>query len=303
MARNKARVRPVSSRRSPLAQQSPLVSGRWLLWWLAAIFGGGFFLVYLTSCLLFWQGQWQILFHPARTTLTVPATIGLPLEEVHFGTTETGEPRLDGWYIPAAQSSRYASETLLYLHSMKTGSLADAVPELTVLHQLGINIVAFDYRGFGRSQEEHPSEELASEDTEAAWDYLTNTRHVSAASLVFDGVGLGASLAAEAAERHPDAGGLIIDSPLPGALELLRQDRRSRWMPVRLLAHDRFDPRAALKRVQTPKLFLLAADVSEGGKKLARDAADPKRIVYLPVDGGATRLDALTRFLDELPRH
>jgi len=289
---------------NPLAQQQPLVSGRWLAASLVCIFGGGLALVYLTSCLLFWQGQWQILFHPSHTITHTPATLGLAFDELHFATTETGQPRLDGWYLPVEDTAPYASSTVLYLHSMESGSLSDALPELAALHQLGVNVFAFDYRGFGKSEPAHPTEKLATEDVDAAWQYLIETRHLLGSSIVFDGKGLGASLAAEAAARHPEAAAVILDSPSPTALELLRKDPRSHWMPVRLLAHDRFDPREALGHLKQPLLFLLPAPPADGpGRRYAERASDPKMIVSLPSSGAEKyRLEALQRFLDDLPQ-
>jgi alpha/beta superfamily hydrolase len=42
-----------------------------------------------------------------------------------------------------------------------------------------MNIFAFDYRGFGKSVNMHPSERSTYEDADAAWRYLTETRHLS----------------------------------------------------------------------------------------------------------------------------
>jgi pimeloyl-ACP methyl ester carboxylesterase len=299
-----ARKHPVSSRsqpkNDPLAQQQPLVSGKWLLWSLAGIFGGGLALVYLTSCLLFWQGQWQILFKPSHKESVGPSTAGVQFEHFGFAVTETGQHTLDGWFIPAGSEGRYAGMTILYLHSMRDGSLSDTVPEILSLHRLGINVFAFDYRGFGFSDFARPSESLATQDTDAAWEYLVDTRHVPAASILIFGTGLGASLAAEAAARHPDAAGVVLDSPTPTALELLRVDPRSHWMPVRLLAHDQFDPGPVLTTLKQPKLFLLPPDTSSTAKQDAKQASDPKLVVYLPASAGSAKSDALGRFLDEL---
>ena len=113
------------------------------------------------------------------------------------------------------------------------------------------------------------------------------------------GEGLGVSLAAQSAARHPDAAALILDDPAPTALELLRADPRSRWMPLSLLAQDRFDPTLALTTAKQPKLFLLT-DQDVAGKRYAQLADDPKRIIYLPPsDVTSARLDAIKRFLDE----
>jgi pimeloyl-ACP methyl ester carboxylesterase len=302
MARSKAvpRRRPIND---PLALQQPLVSGRWLAWSLIGIFGGGMLLVYLTSCLLFWQGQWQILFKPSHTESSWPSSDGIKFEHLRVGASETGQPTLDGWYLPAATDGRYSGLTFLYLHDMTKGSLSQSVPELGGLHALGINLFAFDYRGFGFSEFIKPSEKSTTEDTEAAWNYLVETRHIPAKSMVLYGEGLGASLAADAAARHPEAAALVMDSPAPTAMELLRADSRSRWMPLRLLAHDRFDPGEALGHLKQPLLFLLPPPPADRpGRLYAERASDPKMIVSLPSSGAEKyRLEALQRFLDDLP--
>ncbi len=248
-------------------------------------------------CFLFWQGQWQILFHPAHPAPTIPA--GLPIADLRFAPNLAGQPQLDGWFIPAPSDGRHAQQTILYLHSTEAGSLLSTLPELSELHRTGINIFAFDYRGFGQSENLHPSEKLATEDTEAAWQYLVETRHIEPGSIVIYGEGLGASLAAEAAAKHPDAAAIILDNPAPTALELLRADPRSHGMPLWLLAHDRFDPTQVLAAVKQPKLFLLAEQTA-AGKRYAQFAADPKRIVYLlGGDAASEKMDALRRFFDE----
>jgi pimeloyl-ACP methyl ester carboxylesterase len=280
---------------SPLAQQLPLVSARWLIACLVAIFGGGLALVYLTMCFLFWQGQWQILFHPSRVDQAVSASFSI--EDVRFGPNEAGQPQLDGWFV--ASAGRYAGKTILYLHDTSAGSLSAAATELDTLHRIGINIFAFDYRGFGKSAGAHPSEKLATEDTEAAWQYLVNTRHIPPASIVIYGQGLGASLAAEAAARHPDAAGVVLDSPSPTALQLLKTDPRSHGLPVSLLAHDRFDPSPALQALKQSKLFLLP-DSNQVGARYAQLAAEPKLIVHLPTGpSDSEKQESIRRFLDE----
>ncbi len=286
-------------RTSPLAQQLPLVSGRWLLWSLAGVFGGGLALVYLTMVLLFWQGQWQILFHPDRTDKPIPAIVGLPLEPIAFDTTETGKPLLNGWWIPAASGN--SKETILYLHSLQTGSLAGTVAEITALHQSGSNIFAFDYRGFGKSDFLHPSEASTTEDVEAAWKYLTDTRHVPAHTIMIYGVGLGASLAADLAANHPDAAGVVFEAPEADALTQLRADPRSHLMPVSLLTHDVFQPDPALAKIKRPKLILIPGSGLEAGKHYAMQAADPKQVVYLPpTDQKSAQSNAVRDFLNNL---
>ena len=310
-------AKPVSSRKpkpkqprppSPLDQQLPLVSGRWLAWSLLGIFGGGLLLVYLTLCLLFWQGQWQILFLRTTPVSAIQSTSpdAAAIKTVQFDMTEAGHPQLTGIFVSPPADRPYSGKTVLYLPSTSANAASRTSETLHLLQQIGIAAFTFNYRGSvtdpmtREGATIHPSEQLATEDTEAAWHYLVDTRHLSPGSIVIYGEGLGASLAAEAVARHPEAAGLVLDHPLPTALELLDADPRSRLMPVRLLTHDRFDPTIALGSAKQQKLFLLD-DKNAAGKRYAALAADPKLIVYPGTDSSAIQ-GALKRFLDELRR-
>jgi uncharacterized protein len=258
--------------KNPLAPQQPLASTRWILGALAATLLFAVFCVYVTFCLLFWQGQWQLVFKPSRTITATPASAGLKYDDIRFDSTETGVLQLDGWWIPA--NNQAAANTLLYLHD-GSGSLSDTVPELEALHQLGNNIFAFDYRGFGKSVSMHPSEASTYEDADAAWRYLTDTRHLAPSSIVLDGAGLGAAIAVETARRHSQAPAMILEDPKPPTLESLQFDARTRLMPIRLLFHDRFDPTRTLATLRTPKLLLYSSDAAAG--RYYDQAADPKQ--------------------------
>jgi pimeloyl-ACP methyl ester carboxylesterase len=237
----------------PLAPQQPLVSGRWLLRALSIVVGTAAACSYLTLCLLFYQGQWQVVFQPSRTITSTPATVGLKYDEVRFDYTGTGISQLAGWWIPADPAGAHANRTLLYLHDGH-GSLSDSVNQLKTLHSLGIDIFAFDYRGFGKSAETHPSEQHVYEDTDAAWSYLTDIRHVDPKSIVLDGEGLGAVIATEAAIRHPQSPALILENPAPPALSLIEADHRTHLLPAKWLFHDRFEIE--------PKLAVLGVKLS-----------------------------------------
>jgi pimeloyl-ACP methyl ester carboxylesterase len=243
--------------------------------------------VYATFCLLFWQGQWQLVFKPSRTVRATPDSVGLKYDEIRFDSTETGVLQLDGWWIPADHSA--STSTLLFLHD-GSGSLSDTVAQLQTLHQLGLNIFAFDYRGFGKSVNIHPSEGSTYEDADAAWRYLTDTRHLGPSAIVLDGVGLGAAIAVETTRRHPNAAAVILEDPQPPTLDALQFDARTRLLPISLLFHDRFNPTRALASLSTPKLMLYSAqganglyyDQAAGPKQRATLAALFKDENYLP---------------------
>lgn len=239
----------------PLAPQQPLVSPLWLLKTFGLALAAALVCAYLALCLLFYQGRWQLLYHPSRTLTATPASAGLRYDDLRFDYTETGAAQLAGWWIPAEPGSRYPSATLLYLHTA-SGNLSDTVGRLRALHALGLNVFAFDYRGFGQSAKQHPSEKRVYEDADAAIAYLAETRHIDPRFIVLYGEGLGANIAAEAALRHPQIPAVILDGPAPPALEQLGRDARNSILPVRLLVTDRFDLAPRLAALKTPKLLL-----------------------------------------------
>ena len=244
-AQNPAARTPPPGWKDPLAQQQPLVSGRWLASAILGVLAFAAVCAYLTLCLLFYQGQWQVVFHPSRSITATPATVGLKYDTINFDYTGTGAAQLAGWWIPAdpdAASSNptNATRTLLFLHDGR-GSLSDVTAQLKTLHSLGINMFAFDYRGFGQSMNTHPSESHTYEDADAAWNYLADIRHLDPRSIVLYGTGLGATIAAETAMRHHESPALILENPAPPALSLIAADSRTSVLPIRLLFRDRFE--------------------------------------------------------------
>lgn len=278
--------------------QPPLISAKWLLSVFAAILALAAICVYVTFCLLFYQGSWQFIFHPLRTVTTSPASVGIAFEPVSFDYTETGKAQLSGWWIPAEPNARYAAYTVLLLHD-GTGALSGSIPRIQMLHGLGINVFAFDYRGFGQSMNVHPSERRMNQDADAAWDHLTNTRHLPGHSIILYGEGLGASIAATAAVRHADAPALVLENVNTSALRLFAADPRTKFLPVRLLTADRFDPAQVLAHLKTPKLFIESSR-SSNTESLFRGAEFPKRFVQLAPDDAANYTQSMQAFLDEI---
>jgi pimeloyl-ACP methyl ester carboxylesterase len=250
-AQRQAARTPPPGWKDPLAPQQPLVAGRWLLYSVLAVVGLAAVCAYLTLCLLFYQGQWQVVFHPSRTITATPASVGLKYDEVRFDYTGTGTAQLAGWWIPAESNAASpdpvvanSTRTILFLHDGK-GSLSDITAQLKTLHSLGVNLFAIDYRGFGQSMNTHPSETRVYEDADAAWNYLTDIRHLDPKSIVLYGTGLGATIAAETALRHRESPALvpalILENPAPPALGLIAADERTSILPIRWLFRDRFE--------------------------------------------------------------
>lgn len=278
----------------------PTVSARWLLVGVLLTLGGAVVCGYLALCLLFYQGQWQLLFHPSHTITSTPGNAGLQFDDILFDVTDTGIPQLDGWWIPADPDGVYAGDTILYLHDAH-GSLSDSVSALAALHALGINVFAIDYQGFGHSAGTHPTERLARADSAAAWTYLTDTRHIRAGSTVVYGDGAGATFAACLGEEFAPAG-VVLQDPSLSAREVFTRDARSQILPLFLLQKEFLDPTAALQRAHVPRLFLDRQGDSARTRELFHASSDPKAYFDLRSASDPTVTETLRQFLDEVVR-
>ena len=234
----------------------PKVSPRWLAAAAAVAFIAALVCAWLTLCLLFWQGSWQLLYHPAATITRTPASSGIPYEPVKFAVTETGATQLTGWWIPDSS----ARLTVLLLHGAN-GNLSDTVDTIAALHRQHLSIFAVDYRGYGQSAPGKPSEKQLRQDAEWALSWLTITRNIPAQNILLYGTGLGANLAAELAAEpasvHSKLAGVILDQPSAQIMAPVFDDPRSHLVPAHWLVQDRYDLFASTGALDMPSLWLL----------------------------------------------
>lgn len=274
------------------------VSGRWLVRAMLATVVAAGVALYLTICLLFYQGQWQFTFSPPKiaanasqsAVASLAASSGLTIQDVQFDYTEEGVAQLDGWWIPApdagqtpaAQAS--AQTVVLLCHNGHT-ALPQNLNLLRALHGLGVSVFAFDYRGFGASQHIHPSQQKAYADGIAALDYLTGTRHLSADHIVVYGAELGSAVAAHAAQQSPQLAGLVLEDAQPSLVAQVKREQHLHLLPLWLVFQDRFDISRIVPALRMPKLFLVTANPFHPGYDAAstlslyRAAAPPKQML------------------------
>ena len=222
---------------------------RWLPW-LRSIAAG----VALAAVVLAVAGviTWQVgvldryfIFFPEREVAETPADRGLAFEDVSF--TASDGTRLHGWYVPGT-----SAVTWLWFHG-NAGNIADRLDALAALHRnLGVNILIFDYRGYGKS-EGRPSERGMYLDGEAALAYLRSRPDVDAAKVVLYGRSLGCAVALETARRH-GAYALVLESPFTSIRGMAR--RTFPVLPAWLLVKSRFDSLSKIHGIAAPVLVV-----------------------------------------------
>jgi fermentation-respiration switch protein FrsA (DUF1100 family) len=244
---------------------------------------------------------------PQRSLAPPPDRLALPVERVEIP-TEDGV-RLVGWVMPAPPQS--TGLWLLICHG-NAGNLAefDRPLHYASLRQLGLNLLAFDYRGYGESGGS-PGEQGLYRDGDAAYRYLREVRGVPAERIVLFGHSLGSAVAIELASRHP-AAGLIVEGALTSVPD--RAQELYPYFPVRWIARSRFRSIDRLPGIAAPKLFLHATGDEvipiAHGRRLFDVASPPKTFVALG-GGHADAFDvdssryfgSIATFLTTLPAH
>lgn len=174
-------------------------------------------------------------------------------------------------------------------------------------------MLVFDYRGYGRSDGDFPSEAQLYEDSEAAWRYLRDSRQIPADQILIYGESLGGAIALDLAIRHPEANGLIMQSSFTSMAEAVRQKPFSSMIPLNLVLTEQFDSRSKIGLLQVPVLFLHGEQDSvvpfEMSQALYATAPEPKHLflisgadhvrIYQP--GQESYLKAVSDFANSLP--
>jgi uncharacterized protein len=281
----------------------PTVSARWIGGALLAVGIAAAACVWAMFCLVFWQGSWQLLYHPRSPILRTPGERGLAFDHIGFAASEAGIAELDGWWIPSG-----AGDTVLYFHGA-SGNMGDTVDALAQLHAARLSVFTFDYRGYGQSHFVHPSEARWREDAESALHYLEDTRHISPAVILVAGEGLGADLALEIGAAHPELAGVILDAPLADPMTIVFGDPRARLVPAHWLVADRWDMDAAAGKLTIPSLWFCRAAPAGRARHMTepqgyRSVHSAKMLVWLtsPERERMDRLEALSRWIDDLNR-
>lgn len=265
---------------------------------------------YAGVCLLAFVFQSRLVFFPEGDLVGTPRDAGLAFREVFFE-AEDGV-RLHGWMVPGppASAPSPSHRPLVLLFHGNAGNISHRVGILRLLHDLGVSVFIFDYRGYGRS-EGTPSERGTYRDADAAWRLLTEREGYAPSDIVLFGRSLGSAVAVELASRRAPAG-VILDGSFSSAVDVGR--KAYPFLPVALLSRIRYNSVSRIAKVGCPKLFFHSPDDAVVpvvfARKLFDAASDPKEFVY--VSGGhegpewetGTRYArALTAFIQSVRPH
>lgn len=237
-------------------------------------------IVYAVLLLMLYLFQPRLVFLPGlpgRALTATPDLVDLEFEEVYFETAD-GET-LHGWWLPHERPRA----TVLFHHG-NAGNISHRLDTLRIFHDLGVNVLIYDYRGYGRSSGS-PSEEGLYLDARAAWDWLTETRGIVSEKIILFGRSLGGAVASELATQVP-AGGLIVESTFTSVPDIGAE--LYWWLPVRMLSRMNFNAAANMAQVRMPVLIVHSVEDEiipfSHGERLRQAAAEDGTLLEIRGD-------------------
>ncbi|MEN1832616.1 alpha/beta hydrolase [Pseudomonas lijiangensis] len=210
----------------------------------------------------------------------------LELNTPSFGTSQN----IHAWWWPA---TRKDAPAILYLHGSRW-NLTGQLFRIEQLRALGFSILAIDYRGFGQSMGQLPSEDTVYEDARIAWDRLKQLQPDPQRRLIY-GHSLGGAVAVDlAAELGRDAReddtptqarGLIIESTFTNLADVAAAIANTS-LPVRWLLSQKFDSLDKIADIHMPVLIVHGTDdryvPARFSEELFEAAQEPKNLLLVP---------------------
>jgi fermentation-respiration switch protein FrsA (DUF1100 family) len=203
--------------------------------------------VLLAVLLYFYQPK--LVFHPHSEIEATPALISLDYEELTL-TTSDGIA-VNAWWVPhpAARAS------VLFLHG-NAGNISHRLDSIQIFHDLGLSVLIFDYRGYGKSTGT-PSEQGTYIDAETAWDYLIEKKKIEQEQIIIFGRSLGGAVASWLAERHLPAG-FIMESSFSSIADIGKHYYP--YLPTSLLARIKYPSIDRISNIRSPILIIHSKD-------------------------------------------
>ena len=230
--------------------------------------------VYVGFSLLLFLTQSRVLYQPSRVYDYNPKGYGLQYEVVSLVTPD-GES-LAAWFVPAEGADR----TVLFCHG-NAGNISHRLDTLKMFHELRLNCLIVDYRGYGQSSGK-PTEKGTLIDILTGYQWLIEDKDTNPEQIILFGRSLGGSIAAIVAKDvHPS--GLVLESAFTSFDDV--GAHYYPWLPVRLFSRFDYNTLEAIRQVTCPVLVIHSPDDEiipyKFGQQIYDAAPEPKQFAEL----------------------
>jgi len=241
------------------------------------------FLALMAGCATLDERQRAWIFQPSDRSWGGLTADGMDDVWIEFKSEATGRPvKLHALWLA---SDRADAPVLLYLHGARW-NVTGSSPRIRRMQELGFSVLAVDYRGFGQSSKDLPSETMAYEDARAAWDWLA-AKYPGQPRYIF-GHSLGGAIAIDLATQVNDESGTIVEGTFTSIPDVASTFKWG-WLPIGPFITQRFESVRKVAKIGSPLLVVHGGNDNlikpELGRKLFEAAQGKKAFVL--VEGGS----------------
>lgn len=229
----------------------------------------------------------ELIWRPVRTAASWYGGLPAYVQDLYLPVRDgEGSSRIHAWWWPAEDARAPA---VLYLHGARW-NLTGQLRRIEQLRRFGFSVFAIDYRGFGQSDGDPPSESTVYEDAGAAWAWLAQHQPDASRRFIYGhslGGAVAVDLAAALSAKGASAGGLIVESSFTSLADVAAE-MSYRWLPLRFILSQKFDSVNKMAQVAMPVLIVHGANDTYVPSRLsaALYAAAPAPKKLLLVEGG-----------------
>lgn len=268
---------------------------RWIVRGLVSAFLVGLFVIGFDGC----------FYYPSREVFTTPRNLGLEYEDVSFAASDG--VKLSGWFIPA--TTPRPRGTVIHFH----GNAENMTAHITFswwFPSHGYNLLAFDYRGYGKSAG-HATRAGTIRDGHAALDYVLSRKDVDPNAIYFFGQSLGGAIATVVAAERPEVRALVLDSTFSSYRRIAATHLKNTllWHPLAATIaaaglSGGYEPVDYIRRFAPRPVFMIISGADRIcypslGQELFDAAREPKELWTVP---GAEHTGAIPDQFEEASR-
>src|SRR6266508_612219 len=248
----------------------------------------GLLIALAAGCVQLEYKERELTFRPVREAAGWFDGTPAGVQEVYLPVGDAPDaPRVHAWWWPQRDPTAPA---VFYLHGARW-NLTGQLRRIEQLRRFGFAVFAIDYRGFGKSDGDMPSEQTAYEDARVGWRWLAAQQPDASRRFIYGhslGGAVAIDLAAALADRGPAARGLIVESSFTTLADIATA-LSYEWIPTRMLLSQKFDSIDKIRRVNMPVMIAHGASdryvPSRFSQALYAAAPEPKKLLMIENGG------------------
>ena len=236
--------------------------------------------LYLAAFVTIYFLQEKLLFLPGKQELVIPSY--LPITEYKIETADGVS--ISAWYMHVDS----LAQNVLFFHG-NGGNLGGRVARFEFFQTIGVNVLAIDYRGYGKSSGKIRNSNDLLLDAEAALDFYVHQKAASTDNVIVWGRSLGSVPATHLSSKY-NVKAVVLES---GFAELLPLAQKCiKMFPIKQLLKYKYRNIQKIKDIEAPILFVHGTEdimiPYAHTEAMYAQAKPPRRLVLLP--GGHNNL-------------